>query len=211
MSSKYCKYAQEACVSSWNLKTCCALPQTKSVIWIAWLLKCGIRIGIRERGWLGTFTWGVESLGFWGVGMWVLAGQAQAVQAVHLIPNSVRPRVSQSLDKHSLWAALRNISTLCPHSGEGLLLALKGFFCSWTWTHGPRFWLGEVKVAKHGHTDFSLFDGEVFSVFGPVCIRSSSQGYFVLNPNYLKLHLCSLKRWKTYWGDTPILITLSCH
>lgn len=113
---------------------------------------------------------------------------------MHLIPNSVHPCECQTLDKHSLWAALRNISKLCPHSGEGLLLALRGFFCSWTWTHSAR--LGEVKAAKHGHTDFSLFDGEVFSVFGPVCIRSNDQGYFILNPNYLKVHLCHLKRWK---------------
>lgn len=116
--------------------------------------------------------------------------------------------MSQCLDKHILWAVLRNISKLCPHPGEGLFLALRGFFCSWTWAHGARFWLGGVTAAKHGHTDFSLFDGEILSVFGPVCLRSTSQGYFILNPNYLKLHLCSLKRWKAYWGDTPFVITL---
>lgn len=55
MSSKYWKCSQEECFS-WNPKTRRALPQTKSVIWIALLLHHGIRICSRESRWLSTPT-----------------------------------------------------------------------------------------------------------------------------------------------------------
>lgn len=129
MSSKHWKYAQKACVSSWNLKTCCALPQTKSVIWIAWLLKCEIRICVRESGWLGVFPWGVKSLGFWGLGMWVLAGQSGAVQAVQLIPNSVHPsmRVSVPGQTHLVGCPEKHFQAL-PSPWRGVVSCTKGIF-----------------------------------------------------------------------------------
>lgn len=76
---KTLKYAQEEFFSSWNQKTCHALPRMKPVIWIAWLLKCEIGICIRESWWLSTVKLAVKSLGFWWLQKWVFAGWAEAL------------------------------------------------------------------------------------------------------------------------------------
>lgn len=51
----------------------------KPVIWIACLLKCEIRICIRESWWLSTGKLAAKSLGFWWLQKWVFAGWAEAL------------------------------------------------------------------------------------------------------------------------------------